>query len=476
MNALQEKLQTLLIFWFVAAWLMAIGILLWQLGDLNFILRWVVVLGILMLLIKLIVDVDYHYLLSPFFIIGIIALMFYSVVPSLYGQLFPEPISFFGMKAPARRIHDHTISYIGSQAEALILQFSTFCFLVFAIYLKWKASIRSAKPRWAEATDSSNHLLAILHFTVYTTAFMYLISKWTIFGQVLFSSGLGTEFRHALAPLMSFSTAALAYYSAKNTTNLKYFGPVTLLAALGAMIVSGLAATAVFIFLVAISLYLIIIKPSPRMALFIVGGITLILPLAILVTIISRGEAEKAPTKSALIEYAAAKLTSKLVHRQTTSGHCLGGIYKTHRSAEGANPFFFTSSIVPRVLWPEKPILSRGSEYAEKYCGQPGAIGRKHSESITLLGEPLLNGGILGIIVAQLCVSVFFFVATNSLGSRQPAQIIFVVALLPWLATFEQHFAEYFGNLVKVIIIMLPLFTALIYLLWRGQKAPAQMS
>ena len=202
----------------------------------------------------------------------------------------------------------------------------------------------------------------------------------------------------------------------------------------------------------------------------------MIIPFAILVTIIPRGEAENAPTRSAVIEYAAAKLTSKLVHRQTTSGHCLDGIYKTHRSAEGTNPFFFTSSIIPRILWPEKPILSRGSEYAEKYCGQSGAIGRKHSESITLLGEPLLNGGVLGIVVAQLCISVFFFVATNSLGSRQPAQVIFVVALLPWLATFEQHFAEYFGNIVKVMIIMLPLFAALMYSLWRGQKTPAQMS
>jgi hypothetical protein len=246
---------------------------------------------------------------------------------------------------------------------------------------------------------------------------------------------------------------------------------VTLFAALGAMIVSGLAATAVFIFLIAISLYLITLKPSLKTSLCIIGGATLVLPLAILVTIIPRGEAENAHTGAALIEYAGAKLTSKLVHRQTTSGHCLGRIYKNHRSAEGTNPFFFASAIVPRALWPNKPILSRGSEYAEKYCGQTGAIKRKHSESITLLGEPLLNGGILGIVVAQFFIAVFFFIATNSLASRQPAKIIFSVAVLPWLATFEQHFAEYFGNLVKVIIIMLPLFTALVYLLWRHRKA-----
>jgi hypothetical protein len=471
MNALQERLQTLLIFWFIAAWLMTISALLWQLENLNSIMRWVVFLGAIILLIRLLMAGDRHYLLSPFFLIGIIGLTFYSVVPSLYGQLFPEPISFFGTKAP-RLSHDNAIAYIGSQAEILILQFSAFCFLVFSIYIKWKASAKSVEPHWAKASDCPNYLLAILHFIVYTTAFMYLISKWSVFGQALFSSGLGTEFRHALAPLMSFSASALAYYSAKNTGNLKYFGPVTLLAALGAMIVSGLAATAVFIFLIASSLYLIVIKPSLKTSLCIIGGATLVLPLSILVTIIPSGEAKNVHTRSALFEYSAAKLTSKLVHRQTTSGHCLDGIYKKHRSAESANPFFFASAIVPRALWSEKPILSRGSEYAEKYCGQLGAAKTKHSESITLLGEPLLNGGILGIVIAQFCIAVFFFFATNSLGSEQPAKIIFAVALLPWLATFEQHFAEYFGNLVKVMIIMLPLFTALIYFLWRRRQAP----
>jgi hypothetical protein len=470
MNAFGKQLQTLIVFWFLVAWLIAINALIWELENLDSILRWGLVLGAVLLLTRILTAIDRHYLLSPFFLIGFITLIFYSIVPSLYGQVFPEPTSYFETKAP-RTSHDHAIAYIGSQGEILVLQFSAFCFLVFSIYIKWKTSENAVKQREVKAFAGPNYLSAIFHFIVYVTAFLYLVSTWTTFGQDLFSSGLGTELRHALAPLMSFSTAALAYYSAKDTTNLKYFAPITLVAAVGAMIVSGLAATAVFSFLVAIFLYLIVIKPSLRASLYIIGGAALVIPLSILVTIIPRGEAENTPTASALIEYSAAKLTSKLVHRQTTSGHCLNGIYKKHRSVEGANPFFFASAIVPRALWPGKPILSRGSEYAEKYCGQTGATKLQHSESITLLGEPLLNGGFLGIVVAQFCIAVFFFIATNSLGSGQPAQIIFVVALLPWLATFEQHFAEYFGNLVKVMIIMLPLFAALIYFHWRHRQA-----
>lgn len=299
------------------------------------------------------------------------------------------------------------------------------------------------------------------------------MSRWSTFGQILFSSGFGSEVRHALAPLMSISISALAYFSARETSVLKCAGGISMVVALLAMIVSGLAAAAVHIFVVAAVLFLLSLNIHPKKLLLVVGMTVLVIPAAILVTSIPRGELKDTGTVSAIAEHAAAKLTSKLIYRQTTSGHCLDGIYKHHRSAEGDNPFFFASAIVPRAFWPEKPILSRGSQYAEKYCGQADATKQKHSESITLLGEPLLNGGILGVVIAQLCVAVFFVIATKSLMSGQPAQIIFVAALLPWLATFEQHFAEYFGNLVKVIIIMMPFFTALTYLLWRHRKTPA---
>ncbi len=472
MNTFGERPQILFIFWFSMAWILAISTLIWSLENLNAIFRWAIFCGAVLQLIKLFTSVDRRYILSPFFVIGFITLAFYSVIPSLYGQVFPEPIAYFLTKAP-RTSHDHAITYIGSQAEILILQFSAFCFFAFSLCVKWKSSARTVETHGENVSGDPNYLLAVLHFIVYATAILFLVSRWTIFGQAFFSSGLGAEFRHALAPVMSFSSAALAYYSARNTSSLKCFGLVTLFFALGAMIVSGLAATAVFIFLVAISVFLITIKISFGKLPWVFGGAALIIPLSILVTIVPRGEAQTTHTDHALIELFAVKLTSKLVHRQTTSAHCLDGIYKKHRSAESTDPFFFITAIVPRALWPEKPILSRGSEYAEKYCNQVGAAKLQHSESITLLGEPLLNGGILGVFIAQLCITIFFFIATRSLGSGQSVQIIFVAALLPWLATFEQHFAEYFGNLVKVIIIMIPFFTALTYLLWRHRKTPA---
>jgi hypothetical protein len=336
---------------------------------------------------------------------------------------------------------------------------------------------RSTAVKVAQPTTTKNHeypraLLNLSHILVLFLAALFLMSGWSSFGQAFISSGLGSEAQHALGPLMAIAISSLAYFSARETSALKWAGGLSMIVALLAMIVSGLAAVAVHIFIGATLLFLLRCKIQPKKLLLSLGMTVLIIPAAILITSISRGEVKNASSVSAIAEYAVAKLTSKLIFRQTTSGHCLSGIYKNHRFAESTNPLFFISAIVPRGLWPEKPILSRGSEYAEKYCGQGGATKQKHSESITLLGEPLLNGGILGVVVAQLCIAVFFYIATNLLLSGQPVRIIFVVALLPWLATFEQHFAEYFGNLVKVTIIMLPVSSALLYLLWRHRKVP----
>ncbi|NKB20055.1 MAG: hypothetical protein GKS01_05855 [Alphaproteobacteria bacterium] len=470
MNNAETRLPLLLVVWFLAVWTLASGSLLWQIPDVSPFIRCAIILGATVLLIQISSRTNGYYFLSPLFLLGFITLVFYSVGPSLYGIVFPDPISYFGMKT-SRTSHDHAIAFVGSNAEILILQFSAFCFLILSALLTWSLRVQTPPREQAADHGSPRHLLGLLHFMVLALAMLFLISGWTSIGQAFFFAGLGSEIRHALAPLMSISMTALAYFSAHDKRSLKLVGGLLMTLALTAMIVSGLAATAVYIFMVAAMLFLLRLNLKPKTLLAVIGTTMLILPAAILGTVIPRGEIKNTESVSAIAEYAAAKLTSKLIFRQTTSGYCLNGIYEKYRSTESTNPLFFTMAIIPRAIWPEKPILSRGSEYAEYYCNQGGAIRRQHSESITLLGEPLLNGGIVGIITAQLVLAAFLGIATILGASGQPAQIIFMVALLPWLATFEQHFAEYFGNLVKVLIIMLPIFVCLKLLLWRHRNA-----
>ena len=449
-------------------WLCAIGLLLVQVDNLASAIRAFLGLGMIVLLMEIVKNHNRYFLLSPLFIHGTVTLVFYSLGPMLYGIIFPEPLAFFGTKAP-RLSHENAINFIESRAEVLILQFSAFCFLILSLIVR-RDSQRPVKQEIA-ATDPGfpKRLVNVLIFLVIALAILFLINRWTHFGQAFLFSGLRSEIRHALAPSMSISIISLAYFAAREKLKSRLVATSAMTVSLFAMIVSGLAATAIYTAIVATLLFIMRLDLKPRSFLIVIGMTALIIPLAILVTIIPRGEVNDAESIPAVAEYAGAKLTSKLVFRQTTSGHCLNRIYIKHLSAESTNPFFFTMAIIPRALWPDKPILSRGSEYAEIYCGQIGAAKLQHSESITLLGEPLLNGGILGLVTAQLTLAVILSVATILGVSGQPSRLIFMFALLPWLATFEQHFAEYFGNLVKVAIIMAPFFIALTFLFRRRQ-------
>jgi len=451
--------------WFFLSWILATGLLIWPADSLNDYLRWLIFIGAIWLYFTILASGSHCYFLSPLFLAGAVTIVFYSIGPFLYSAIFPDSIPYYTSRSPTSA-HALAISYIGSNAERLILQFSAFCFLILSVIIKWH--IQTKPPPKTSATSYPRYLIGLFHILVLGFAILFIMNRWSSFGQAILSSGLGSEARHALAPLMSISITALAYFSARERTALKWAGALSMVVALISMIVSGLAATALYTVLVAILLFLLSAKIKPKNLLPVIGMAALVIPAVILVTGISRGEVKNA--ESTVTEYAVAKLLSKLIFRQTTSGACLNEVYEKYPSSESTNPLFFTMAIVPRALWPEKPSLSRESEYAEKYCGQTGAIKGSHSESITLLGEPLLNGGILGVIVAQLCLAVFFFIATNLLASGKPAQTILVVALLPWLATFEQHFGVYFANLVKTMIIMLPLFLVLIYSLWRHRK------
>ncbi len=475
MNTAKKQTTLILVAGFLVTWLCATGLLLFQVENLATVIRMLLALGLIVLFMEIANNASRYFILSPLCLLGAVTLIFYSLGPALYGIIFPEPLAYFGTRAP-RISHENAITFTESRAEILILQFSAFCFLLLSLMVRQDCQRPVKREKATTNVGSPKHLVNILIVLVVGVAILFLINRWTHFGQVFFSSGLGSEFRHALTPLMSVSTTSLAYFAAREKPNLRLLAAFAMTVSLFAMIVSGLAATAVYIAIVTALVFVLRFNPRPRQFLTVIGMTALVLPIAILLTIIPRGEVKEVESIPAVTEYAAAKLTSKLVFRQTTSGHCLNKIYMNSQSAETSNPFYFVIAIVPRILWPEKPVLSRGSEYAENYCGQTGAVKLQHSESITLLGEPLLNGGILGIVAAQITLAVILCLATILGISGQPVRVIFMVALLPWLATFEQHFAEYFGNLIKVILIMSPFFIVLTFLLRRHQTRRTKQS
>lgn len=141
---------------------------------------------------------------------------------------------------------------------------------------------------------------------------------------------------------------------------------------------------------------------------------------------------------------------AKLVYRQAETLYCLRFALADDPGAMAGGPLFFAGAVVPRMLWPDKPALSKGDVYAERYCGWPAEEVRfsKHSAAITLLGEPWVHGGVVGMAAALLLMSMVLWAAARLLF-RRGAQGIAVLAVLPWLIDFDQGVAIWFAHAVK---------------------------
>jgi len=99
-----------------------------------------------------------------------------------------------------------------------------------------------------------------------------------------------------------------------------------------------------------------------------------------------------------------------------------------------------------------------GKEYAVDYCSKkPRHVGY-HSSSITLLGQPIIHGGMIGLVfhAGFLLLGLAAIERFNANPAALPAAMI--VALLPWLMDFDQDFAMYIANAVKFALVMALVF------------------
>ena len=219
---------------------------------------------------------------------------------------------------------------------------------------------------------------------------------------------------------------------------------------------TGLVQTPVFIVTCATAFYFVAGVRRVRTLLIAIGMSGVLIAILFLGVAQARywWMTERGASAGELLE---AVILSKVITRQGRSANCLDNIATKHRAEAGTErPFYFLSAIVPRALWPEKPVLSLGYEYGVKYCGSKSPRSDPHYELITLLAEPLLHGGWSGLIAAQ----IFLGLGLGLVGFYMPRAgvipLIAIVALLPWLIHFQQSLALYFANSVKMFLYMLP--------------------
>ena len=108
-----------------------------------------------------------------------------------------------------------------------------------------------------------------------------------------------------------------------------------------------------------------------------------------------------------------------------------------------------------------KPNLSRGHEYSWACCGSKSLPEAPHYELVTLLAEPVVMGGFAGLVAAQAFLGIGLVLVAAIMMRGGPLALIVIVALLPWLIHFQQSFALYFANAVKMFIYMSPAWAAL---------------
>tara|TARA_Y100001936_G_scaffold254029_1_gene323780 strand:- start:80862 stop:81998 length:1137 start_codon:yes stop_codon:yes gene_type:complete len=357
--------------------------------------------------------------------------------------------------------HNLTKGYVNSLGELFILQFSAMCFLVtnFISQIHRDRIIKFGQSIKIELAPNI-WKIAIALTILFTCAYAGTRLPST---QHLFSNLIGQEFHHALTPSLSISLVFLAFSALNQPTRIQAILFTVFAACLGTMVAIDLAATPTLIALSGVLLFFVLRRYAfKRFAAMALVSIAIAVS-AVAISAIKGRPIHVDQTKFPIVEYGLAKLTSKFVLRQGVSGFCLNNIIVHDLGPKDQSPLYFLSAIVPRFIWPEKPILSLGSQFAESYCHQGQAYRLKHSESITLLGEPLIRSSIFGLLTAQLAVFLICYMVAFGGLSGNVINLLVLTALLPWLIPFEQHFAQYIGNIFKSALVILP-FAGVLYL------------
>ena len=147
----------------------------------------------------------------------------------------------------------------------------------------------------------------------------------------------------------------------------------------------------------------------------------------------------------------------KLIWRQTDTINCFKNVITTHWDEPFilSKQFFWIKGLMPRIVWPEKPYLSLGQSYSYRYCKKLRGV--SHSSSITLLGQAVIQGGWIGLILhAGILIAGLGGITWLS---RKPLSLATAstAALLPWLIDFDQNFGMYVANATKFFLVLLPL-------------------
>jgi len=135
----------------------------------------------------------------------------------------------------------------------------------------------------------------------------------------------------------------------------------------------------------------------------------------------------------------------------------------------------FKYVVIPRVIWPSKPSVDTGNEWAV----QEGYLGPDDywtSYNLPLLPQMYLSFGSKGIIIGSFIIAALLFFLEKFYWTLQPNAWSFAVgySIMRAMITLESDFVLVFGVVIKIIL--MDIFLRFIFKLLRSIKSKKEVS
>ncbi len=116
--------------------------------------------------------------------------------------------------------------------------------------------------------------------------------------------------------------------------------------------------------------------------------------------------------------------------------------------------------VIPRALWRDKPVLSRGNWFSIVYLNQPDFL--KSSAAITIFGEGYMYAGWIGTMLACLILGLLL-AGTYRITAGVGLWAIYI-ALVPTFIDVEGQFTDIFVALVQRLVVFVLAYWLMVWL------------
>jgi hypothetical protein len=125
---------------------------------------------------------------------------------------------------------------------------------------------------------------------------------------------------------------------------------------------------------------------------------------------------------------------------------------------EGAARFLgLPANLIPRAIWPDKPVLSRGRWFSANFRGLEEST--TSSSAMTLFGESYLFFGWTGLVIG-MCIAGTALAGLHRFLDR-PGTAVVYLALVPMLLDIEPELSSYLTTIVQRSVVFVIAFVLL---------------